>query len=81
MLDGLTDEWDALDSGILPRRPFSSPAWNRLWWKHFPRRNFLFRDEFYCHAMRDDTGSLVAMVPLMRTFIPGRGIPLLRIAS
>lgn len=37
-----------------------------------------FHDEFFCHIVRGDAGRLVAIAPLMRTFAPGVGPPLVR---
>ena len=75
-------EWNLLDRQISPRMPYSSPAWIISWWKHFPhRRPPLFHDEFFCHVVRDDGGSLVAVAPLMRTSFPGIGPPLLRMVQ
>ncbi len=78
-LEDIAGEWDLLDCQISPRTPFTSPHWIIPWWKHFARRRGrLFRDEFFCHVVRGDGGRLVAVVPLMRTSVPGIGPPILR---
>jgi CelD/BcsL family acetyltransferase involved in cellulose biosynthesis len=77
----LTAEWESLDEEIFPRTPFTSPSWICLWWQHFRRRTLLFRDEFFCHIVRDADGRLVALVPLMRTFCLGLGLPAMRIVQ
>jgi CelD/BcsL family acetyltransferase involved in cellulose biosynthesis len=77
----LTAEWESLDEQIFPRSPFTSPLWIGLWWKHFRRRNPLFRDEFFCHIVRDAHGRLVAIAPLMRTYCPGLGRPRIRMVQ
>jgi CelD/BcsL family acetyltransferase involved in cellulose biosynthesis len=69
----LRPEWEALDARVFPRTPFTSPIWNQLWWKHFARDGLLRRDEFFVLALRDDSGGLVAVAPLMRTAIPSFG--------
>jgi CelD/BcsL family acetyltransferase involved in cellulose biosynthesis len=69
----LRPEWEALDARLFPRTPFTSPIWNQLWWKHFARDGLLRRDEFLVLALRDDSGGLVAVAPLMRTEVPSFG--------
>jgi CelD/BcsL family acetyltransferase involved in cellulose biosynthesis len=81
-LSDIANEWDLLDRQVVPRTPFTSPAWIVPWWKHFARcRNTLFHDEFFCHVVRDGCGHLVAVAPLMRTGVPGIGPPLLRMVQ
>ena len=81
-LDGIAAEWDLLDRQTSPRTPFTSPAYIITWWKHFVRsRRTLFRDEFFCHVVRGDGGRLVAVVPLLRTFFPRIGPPVLRMVQ
>jgi CelD/BcsL family acetyltransferase involved in cellulose biosynthesis len=77
-LSGLVAEWELLDKQSYPRTPFTSPDWIILWWKHFRRNNLLFHDEFFCHCIRDATGRLAAIAPLMRTCCPGFGVPAMR---
>jgi CelD/BcsL family acetyltransferase involved in cellulose biosynthesis len=78
-LGEIAAEWDVLDRQIAPRTPFTSLSWIISWWKHFARhRQMLFHDEFFCHVVRSDAGHLVAIVPLMRTSVPGIGPPVLR---
>jgi CelD/BcsL family acetyltransferase involved in cellulose biosynthesis len=69
----LRSEWEALDAELYPRTPFTSPMWNQHWWNYFARKGLLRYDEFFLHALRDDTGRLVAVVPLMRTYEPSFG--------
>ena len=82
-LSDIVDEWDLLARQVSPRTPFASPSWVTLWWKHFPHRRHhgLFRDEFYCHVVRDDGGRLAGIAPLMRSNFPGVGPPLLRVVQ
>jgi CelD/BcsL family acetyltransferase involved in cellulose biosynthesis len=69
----ITAEWESLDAQIFPRTPFTSPLWIDLWWDHFRRRQPLLCDEFFGHIMRDASGRLVAIAPLMKTHCPGFG--------
>lgn len=72
-LEALAEEWNALDAGILPRTPFTSPSWNLLWWKHLARRRPAINDHLFSHVVRCD-GRLVAVAPMMLTHAPGRGL-------
>ena len=78
-LAALAPEWSVIDKATWPRSHFTSPAWLLPWWKHLRRRNVVFRDEFYAHVIRSWDGRLVAIAPLMRSFAPGLGVPVLRI--
>ena len=57
-------EWEQLDALSVPRTPFSSPAWNTLWWKHYRRQDSVAVDEFFMHTIRAPDGRLVAVAPL-----------------
>ena len=80
-LAGLVAEWDRIDRATSPRTPFTSAAWIVPWWKHFRRRQMRFRDEFFCHVVRSYDGRLVAIAPLMRSFAPGVGLPVMRVVQ
>jgi hypothetical protein len=69
----IESEWISLSAAISPRTPFSSPLWIMLWWQYLRRQRLLLRDEFFCHVVRDFDGRLVAIAPLMRTYIPSSG--------
>ena len=69
--DRLAAEWDAMPLGSVPRTPFQSSAWHRLWWKHFGRSGLKVRDELRLYSVRDLSGSLVAVAPMMLTHRPG----------
>lgn len=64
-LAGLALEWQALDAKIFPRTPFTSPLWIGLWWKHLRRRGPLWTDRFFGHVVRDQNGTLIAIVPMV----------------
>ncbi len=66
-------DWEALASQIRPWTPFTTPAWNRLWWKHYRKRMLVMTDEFFVHTLRDRDNRLVAVAPLLRRRIPGFG--------
>jgi CelD/BcsL family acetyltransferase involved in cellulose biosynthesis len=71
--EALLPEWEALEALLSPRTPFTSPIWNQLWWKYFAHQGLLRHDECFVHALRDDSGRLVAVAPLMRTYQPAFG--------
>ena len=68
--DRLAAEWDALELGAVPRTPFQSSTWHRLWWKHFQRDGVKVRDELRLYSVRDASGGLVAVAPMMLTHRP-----------
>jgi CelD/BcsL family acetyltransferase involved in cellulose biosynthesis len=78
-LETLLPEWEALDARVTPRTPFTSPMWIRLWWQHCRRRTILTRDEFFLHTLRDRSGQLIAIAPLMVTHKPAFGAPRVRL--
>jgi CelD/BcsL family acetyltransferase involved in cellulose biosynthesis len=57
-------EWERLDALSVPRTPFSSPAWNALWWQHYRRQDSVAVDEFFVHTLRAADGRLIAVAPL-----------------
>lgn len=63
-IQGIAAEWERLDALSVPRTPFSSPAWNTLWWKHYRRQDAVAVDEFFMHAIRAPDGRLIAVAPL-----------------
>jgi len=63
-------EWEALEQQVFPRSPFASPSWVRLWWEHCRRNTASTRDELFLHALRDQSGQLIAVAPLMVTRRP-----------
>jgi CelD/BcsL family acetyltransferase involved in cellulose biosynthesis len=69
--EGLAAEWEALETELSPRTPFTSPLWNELWWRHLRRRQ-PSRDEFFALVVRDNQ-QLIAVAPMMLTHIPGFG--------
>ena len=65
-------EWAALDAGLSPRTPFSSPDWCLTWWRHFARSGLGARDRMRVLAVRDGD-RLVGVAPMMLTSRPSVG--------
>src|ERR1700733_10959790 len=74
----LRDEWNSLAESVRPRTPFNFPAWHELWWKHFHKNLSFGEGEFLAVALRDESGGLVAVAPLMRVARPSLRLPLIR---
>jgi FixJ family two-component response regulator/CelD/BcsL family acetyltransferase involved in cellulose biosynthesis len=72
-LEAITPEWEKLDAEVSPRTPFTSPLWAKLWWHHLRQARASIRQEFFVHAVRDETGRLLAIVPLVMTRRPASG--------
>ena len=72
-MEKLEAEWEKLEEGLHPRTPFTSPLWNALWWKHFHTDSAWVRDEILVHVVRNDSGALVAVAPMMLTSRPACG--------
>lgn len=70
----LRSEWASLDQSLSPRTPFTSPLWHELWWAHFQKNSLLVRDEFLTCSLRNSSGRLVAVAPMMRTHRPSFGV-------
>jgi CelD/BcsL family acetyltransferase involved in cellulose biosynthesis len=77
--DALLPDWEALDTQVVPRTPFSSPNWIRLWWQHCRRQGTSSIDELFLHTLRNESGDLIAIAPLMVTRRPAFGPFRLRI--
>jgi FixJ family two-component response regulator len=72
-LEAIMPEWERLDAQLTPTTPFTSPLWARLWWQHLPQARLAIRQQFFVHAVRDETGRLLAIAPLVITHRPGFG--------
>ena len=72
-IETLTAEWEELDSTTAPRTPFSSPAWNRLWWRHFRKNSLWVKDELLVLAVRSADTRLVAVAPFFLRRFPSFG--------
>ena len=72
-IEKLEAEWTELDESLHPRLPFTSPRWNLLWWKHFRAQSAWVRDELFVHAVRNESGALIAIAPMTLTSRPAYG--------
>jgi CheY-like chemotaxis protein len=72
-LEIITPEWELLDAEVVPRTPFTSPLWAKLWWQHLRQTQPMIRQEFFAHVVRDEANKLLAVVPLLITHRPGYG--------
>jgi CelD/BcsL family acetyltransferase involved in cellulose biosynthesis len=72
-MEKLAVEWEELAGSLQPRTPFTSPLWNILWWKHFHVDSAWVRDELFVHTVRDESGALIAVAPMMLTSRPAFG--------
>lgn len=70
-LAALAPEWDALEQKLYLRTPFTSSAWNMLWWDHHREAKMTIQDELYSFALRNEKGELVAIAPMMISLRPG----------
>jgi CelD/BcsL family acetyltransferase involved in cellulose biosynthesis len=77
----LAPEWEALDASLSPRTPFTGPLWNQLWWKHLRADRPLGRDQLFLHTVRDSSGRLVGVAPMVITRRPAVGPVAVRIAQ
>ena len=74
-LRALATEVDQLALAIRPCVPFATSAWLLSWWQHFSENRWWVRDRFFVRALRDESGVLVALAPLLLTERP-RASPL-----
>ena len=72
-LESIRPDWERLNAQLSPRTPFTSPLWLTLWWRHLRQAKPTIRQEFFVHTVRDETGELLAIAPLMITHRPGFG--------
>lgn len=73
-LEALAPEWRALLAEVSLRAPSKSPLWQMTWWRHFgARRSLVSRHEMRVFTLRERSGELVAVAPMMVTHRPGIG--------
>ena len=72
-LSALARECDQLALSMSPRHPFATSTWLELWWRSYGEQRLLVNDRFFVHTLRDETGTLRAIAPLMLTERPGTG--------
>ena len=71
--DSLAPAWRELEARAHLTLPFQTFAWNHAWWRHFAARHAWVRDELRLITVRDASGQLVAVAPMMLTRRPGVG--------
>jgi len=69
----LAPEWQALADSIQPAVPFNTPLWNQLWWRHHHGEGPLVHDALQLYSIRDSSGKLLAVAPMMLTERPAFG--------
>jgi len=69
----LASECDELALSMHPRLPFATSTWLQHWWQNYSEQRVLVRDRFFVHTLRDESGRLRAIAPLMLTERPGKG--------
>ncbi len=72
-LSGLEGEWRDLALRTPARLPFATFDWASSWWAHFQEQRSVLNDSLFVRAIRDSSGALVAVAPLMLTSRPAVG--------
>jgi len=72
-LGAIADEWRALFDSSACRLPFLAFEWAQAWWTQMRRDRWTVRDVLELRAVRDGSGKLVAVAPLMVSERPGAG--------
>ena len=73
-LSSLAREWEGLFASTGSHLPFWTFEWAETWWKHFQRNRLSVRDAPRVYALRDASGALVAVAPMMLTERPAVGL-------
>jgi len=69
----LIAQWDQLHKHISPRLPFTTHLWASIWWKNYRRHNVKAKDFPRLFLIRNQTGELIAVAPMVVTQRPGYG--------
>jgi CelD/BcsL family acetyltransferase involved in cellulose biosynthesis len=78
-LEALAPEWREFVAGVSLSTPSKTPLWQITWWRHFGARPTLVnRHEMRVLVLREATGELIAVAPMMITHRPGVGPSLFR---
>ena len=72
-LRALEVDWRALERSLPRMLPFATFDWSVAWWEHLRVDRWGVRDELFTHAIRSDSGELMAVAPMMVTSRPRRG--------
>jgi CelD/BcsL family acetyltransferase involved in cellulose biosynthesis len=71
--EALEGEWNALLARSCHPLPFLLHEWLFTWWRHYRRDDRSTRDSLQIKTIRDETGTLVGIAPLMLTERPAMG--------
>jgi CelD/BcsL family acetyltransferase involved in cellulose biosynthesis len=72
-LDGLERPWRDLLGRTANDLPFLLPEWGVSWWRCFRQDAALIRDSLRIKVVRDGSGEVLGILPLMQTERPGFG--------
>jgi CelD/BcsL family acetyltransferase involved in cellulose biosynthesis len=72
-LAALQPEWQRLLSRRPHWLPFQTPQWHAAWWTNLPERCLGVTDRLFACALRDSSGELVGVAPVIVTQRPGVG--------
>jgi len=69
----LIAQWDSLHERISPRLPFTTHLWTSIWWQHYRRHTARAKDFPRLCLLRNQSGELIAVAPMVMTQRPGYG--------
>ena len=72
-LHSLAPEWEKLFNESGADTPFATFEWTDCWWKHLRQERGAVCDTLQIRAIRDQSGRLVAVAPLIQTDRPKTG--------
>lgn len=72
-LRGLAEEWRALEVAAGTNLPFQTWEWSTSWWTHLHEDGPGVRDLMRVCVVRDESGQVIGIAPLMLTERPGFG--------
>lgn len=77
-LESLAPEWRALFERAGDALPFATFEWAAAWWAHMRRTSGAMRDALQLFVVRDGTGAVVAIAPMMHTGVRVAGVRVAR---
>ena len=72
-LRALEFDWRALERSLPRMLPFATFDWSVSWWEHLRANRWGVHDELFTHTIRNASGELLAVAPMMVTSRPRRG--------
>ena len=78
-VDRLAPEWQALFEQVDDALPFTTYEWTAAWWTHLRRETRWTEDALRLYTVRDASGTLVAVAPMMLTRWRVAGVPVIRL--